>query len=513
MLTVGKTFETYGEWALTLKNYEDTNYIYFYKRSSITISEAKKKKKRKAANCSDDVQYYKIDYACAKGGKNFKSKSSGQRRHKTMQDNCPARIKISINDNYQLCITEINNEHNHRLDEFSYKFMARNRKLNPSDKEEMVHLMQMKANSKDAQNYIMSKTNKIVSLKDIRNIKSIAEAPLNTNKLEEIIPKLIQEGDSVKILRKSDKNLRAIYYQSKTMKQMFKYFPEILMCDGTYKLNNLRMPLYLLLTVDGNGHSEIVCSFLLVDEDEITLSEVIQLFKKENANWDATKTIFTDKDMKECHIFKQEFPDARLLLCLFHTLKTFRREITVDKMKISSAQREQCLTLIQRITYSHSDEEYIELYQSLINFNFPKVTAYYEKNWHDIKEQWVCAYRRHRLTFGNNTTNRLENINQKLKAGIEKLSSLDQFFTDFKKVLSSLRIERDKEVHDLLLKREIIEFKLDTYQWKYHNLITPFAWKHLLQQFSFIVRYKIKENLELNEHEEYILKKKTQIKK
>ena len=105
----------------------------------------------------------------------------------------------------------------------------------------------MKDNSKDAQNYIMSKTNKTVTLKDVRNIKPIAKAPLNTNKLEEIMPKLIQEGDSVKIFRNSDKNLRAIYYQSKTMKQMFKYFPEILMCDGTYKLNNLRMPLYSLL--------------------------------------------------------------------------------------------------------------------------------------------------------------------------------------------------------------------------------------------------------------------------
>lgn len=47
------------------------NYIYFYKRISVTISEGKKKQ---AANCSDDVQYYKIDYACAKRGKHFKSK-------------------------------------------------------------------------------------------------------------------------------------------------------------------------------------------------------------------------------------------------------------------------------------------------------------------------------------------------------------------------------------------------------------------------------------------------------
>ena len=107
----------------------------------------------------------------------------------------------------------------------------------------------------------------------------------------------------------------------------------------------------------------------MIDEDEITLGEVTQLFKKENANWEATKTTFTDKDMKDLHIFNQEFPDARLLLCLYYTLKTFRREITVDKMKISSAHREQCLNLIQRITYSHSDGEYIELELNKFQFS------------------------------------------------------------------------------------------------------------------------------------------------
>ena len=42
-----------------------------------------------------------------------------------------------------------------------------------------------------------------------------------------------------------------------------------------------------------------MCSFLLVDEDKITLREVTQLFKKENANWEPTKTTFADKDMKD----------------------------------------------------------------------------------------------------------------------------------------------------------------------------------------------------------------------
>ena len=33
------------------------------------------------------------------------------------------------------------------------------------------------------------------------------------------------------------------------------------MIDATYKLNDLRMSLYLLMVIDGNGQSEIVASF------------------------------------------------------------------------------------------------------------------------------------------------------------------------------------------------------------------------------------------------------------
>ena len=41
------------------------------------------------------------------------------------------------------------------------------------------------------------------------------------------------------------------------MKFNFQFYPEVLMVDSTYKLNNLRMPLYVMLIVDGNGQSEV----------------------------------------------------------------------------------------------------------------------------------------------------------------------------------------------------------------------------------------------------------------
>ena len=42
------------------------------------------------------------------------------------------------------------------------------------------------------------------------------------------------------------------------MKFNYQCYPEVLMVDSTYKLNDLRMPLYIMLIVDGNGQSEVV---------------------------------------------------------------------------------------------------------------------------------------------------------------------------------------------------------------------------------------------------------------
>ena len=39
---------------------------------------------------------------------------------------------------------------------------------------------------------------------------------------------------------------------------MYEKFPEMLLVDATYKLIGLRVPVYLLFVIDGDGLSEIV---------------------------------------------------------------------------------------------------------------------------------------------------------------------------------------------------------------------------------------------------------------
>ena len=49
-----------------------------------------------------------------------------------------------------------------------------------------------------------------------------------------------------------------LFFQDGLVKSTFAAFPVLLLINATYKLNDLRMPLYLMMCVDGNGNSEIV---------------------------------------------------------------------------------------------------------------------------------------------------------------------------------------------------------------------------------------------------------------
>ena len=52
--------------------------------------------------------------------------------------------------------------------------------------------------------------------------------------------------------------LKAIYFQTSEMRSTCASCPELLLIDVTYKLNDVNMPLYVLMSVDGNGENEIV---------------------------------------------------------------------------------------------------------------------------------------------------------------------------------------------------------------------------------------------------------------
>jgi len=69
---------------------------------------------------------------------------------------------------------------------------------------------------------------------------------------------IVSIGAIVEVTVNSDNVLSGIYFQGAYMIENYKRFPEMLFINATHKLNELRMPLYVLLVEDGNGESHIV---------------------------------------------------------------------------------------------------------------------------------------------------------------------------------------------------------------------------------------------------------------
>ena len=84
-----------------------------------------------------------------------------------------------------------------------------------------------------------------------------------------------------------------------------------------------------MLVEDGFGESEIIAFFIVTDETKETLSFMLDVFLEVNGSTIfKTTCIMSDKDMTARDLFKEKFPNSSLLICLFHSLKSFGREIT-----------------------------------------------------------------------------------------------------------------------------------------------------------------------------------------
>ena len=173
-------------------------------------------------------------------------------------------------------------------------------------------------------------------------------------------------GASVELFTDERKILMGLLLQEREMKTAFSAYPELLCLNATYKLLELGLPVYLMLSEDANGQSEVFTVCLLAEEDAESVTWMVDAFKKNNEDGHKIRIIMADTDIEEREVLKQCIPNASVLICLFHTLQTFRREVSCEKMRISSSQRNTCLQFLQKLCYAYSETEYDELYKPVL---------------------------------------------------------------------------------------------------------------------------------------------------
>ncbi|RWS18712.1 uncharacterized protein B4U80_07169, partial [Leptotrombidium deliense] len=234
-----------------------------------------------------------------------------------------------------------------------------------------ISQLKVKGNKKIIQTNIMAATNKVITLKDIHNLNSKLKAKTTgVTDLQALVTEIRKiQGATIEIAVSDDNELLGVHFQDQRMKQMFEHYPELVIYDATYKLNNLRMPIFLLLVVDGNGESEIISIWFVKSESHFVFTSMANIFKQQNPSYEAIEVFMADKDFADREAVKECFPGKYIGICIFHVLRTFKREITEAKRKITPPQKFAVMDILQKMVYSYDEDKYNEYYESLMSLN------------------------------------------------------------------------------------------------------------------------------------------------
>jgi len=267
------------------------------------------------------------------------------------------------------------------------------------------------------------------------------------------------------------------------MRKSFDAYPELLIVDAMhcYKLDDLHI--YVLQNVDGNSQSEIICFWIMKTPDFDSISFLVEKFKERNAKWSDIKAIMADKDMVERKVLIQKFPAASVLICLFHSLRIFKREL--KKMVVSVQQRDLASRFFDEMALSNCENEYNSIYERFKQTVPSCVAEYFLGNWHEIRHQWVKGLQNVSASFLNNASNNLDFINYKIKDVILE-NSEKTFLRNLLKCLDFLEQKRELDVADMFLEKSTFHSKnksiTDLAIKKYEDYLTPLAFSYVEKQ-------------------------------
>lgn len=288
VIRVGEHFGSFAELKIALTNFEKNVFANYVVQSSKVDRE------------NVEIRYRMVRYVCKFSGEH--TKTTNKRNTRTYKQGCESFIYVvqkKVNFVSHLVITAMNCGHNHRRNQGLFMHMTKQRQSAILEqKEHLSNVLAVKSNLKAVQKQVNVKTTHhgIITLKDLHNFKAKFKEQNHGNDLVQLVEQMIQiENATIRIIENEQNQLDCIFFQDSRMKMFFDSFPELVMFDGTYKLNNRRMPLVIMLVVDGNGESQIAGLCVVRSENAQTFRNFFEELKAENPRHTDIKVILSDK--------------------------------------------------------------------------------------------------------------------------------------------------------------------------------------------------------------------------
>ena len=180
--------------------------------------------------------------------------------------------------------------HNHQIGPTIAKHYPSSHLLTTTECQEAINLLEVGGNTTLVCNYLERKTGKVITNQDIQNMQR--KYTYYNNADEEKVFSLLQNflkangNVTCAVLDERETTIELLYIQSHVQRQCFERFPELIMVDGTYKINNIGMALYDILVEDGCDDSRVIAYCFVAQETKISIVNFLQIFKKYIPKWE-----------------------------------------------------------------------------------------------------------------------------------------------------------------------------------------------------------------------------------
>lgn len=158
------------------------------------------------------------------------------------------------------------------------------------------------------------------------------------------------------------------------------------------------------------------------NESNECMTDAVTSFKSFNPTWDRVRVIIVDKDFGEIGLLQEQFPGARILLCIFHVVKYLRGEMS--KRDYGIMDREKVEDAVHMMLNAQTEDEYetgrrylyyiVDGIQITSKEDVPEpkhpFLLYFHANWHQCRLMWSGYGRSDVPHLGNTTNNRYDLI-------------------------------------------------------------------------------------------------------
>ncbi|KAK3918466.1 Protein FAR1-RELATED SEQUENCE 5, partial [Frankliniella fusca] len=409
MFVIGEEFDSFDEFKKKLAEYEDKVFAVYTIASSSTIANANKKLLEKDGGAGNlykpELKYQNVKFTCTSGGRCRVGTGTGARpMQSTNKIGCPSLLHL-ISTRTKLVVEKLVEEHNHECSQETYLSLPEKSRLSQEHTEKVKLLFKGGVKPAKVRALLRDYGAGRVDARYLSNLRQKwrneeTEHSPDEERLNVALQKLTDCDGSV-IVGRDDVG-------EDTMKQNVIDFGLVLILDHTYKVNENRMPVCVMMVMDGNGAGRVAGYAFVVNEHLGTVSQVLKSFKEcvgeEAAN--KIKTVVIDKDPSEIGAISLVLPNAQIQLCLFHLGKVLKER--------SSRESQELKDLVQELKYAEG-ENFNALVQRIKANASATFFKYLDDNWLSCPQAWANRDKRDSINLGNFTTNRVECHNSKIK--------------------------------------------------------------------------------------------------